>query len=282
MPQQYSGPHILPSQTTAPEPTYSNLDQHQYLQAQITRQSSVSHFGSPHVPAYGHSAPQSRKRSRTDDDTPDYKAFPAFDAPSSHSELEIITEPTTHGHGHHAQSQSLLYQRSPFQTTSSLSQRRASQQNTQQGQMQSLSHSLSPQAQVQQHHHHRLPNQPPPAKQPRHGEPSPPAQEEGPPSMVGQHGMPEPAARPRGPKLKFTREDDTLLVELKETKNLTWKQIADFFPGRSSGTLQVRYCTKLRAKTTVWSDDMVSYDCLSLLFSWLVLFLYTLLASVVA
>ena len=70
--------------------------------------------------------------------------------------------------------------------------------------------------------------------------------------------MPEPAAKPKGPKLKFTPEDDALLVELKETKNLTWKQIADFFPGRSSGTLQVRYCTKLKAKTMVWTEDMVS------------------------
>jgi len=70
--------------------------------------------------------------------------------------------------------------------------------------------------------------------------------------------MPAPAARPKGPKLKFTTEDDLLLVELKETKNLTWKQIADFFPGRSSGTLQVRYCTKLKAKTVEWSDEMVS------------------------
>jgi hypothetical protein len=70
--------------------------------------------------------------------------------------------------------------------------------------------------------------------------------------------MPAPAPRPRGPKLKFTPEDDQLLVDLKEKKNLTWKQIADFFPGRSSGTLQVRYCTKLKAKTTVWTDEMVS------------------------
>lgn len=69
--------------------------------------------------------------------------------------------------------------------------------------------------------------------------------------------MPPPALRPRGPKLKFTPEDDQLLVDLKEKKNLTWKQIADFFPGRSSGTLQVRYCTKLKAKTTAWTDEMV-------------------------
>ncbi|OAA50839.1 MYB DNA-binding domain containing protein [Beauveria brongniartii RCEF 3172] len=75
-------------------------------------------------------------------------------------------------------------------------------------------------------------------------------------SMVGQEGMPMPAPRPRGPKLKFTAEDDQLLILLKEQKNLTWKQIADFFPGRSSGTLQVRYCTKLKAKTTLWTDDM--------------------------
>lgn len=73
--------------------------------------------------------------------------------------------------------------------------------------------------------------------------------------------MPEPAQRPKGPKLKFTTEDDALLIELKETKRLTWKQIADFFPGRSSGTLQVRYCTKLKAKSTSWSDDSVSLAC---------------------
>lgn len=69
--------------------------------------------------------------------------------------------------------------------------------------------------------------------------------------------MPEPAPRPRGPKLKFSPDEDALLVELKEHKNLTWKQIADFFPGRTSGTLQVRYCTKLKAKDVVWTDETV-------------------------
>jgi hypothetical protein len=95
----------------------------------------------------------------------------------------------------------------------------------------------------------------------RYGEPSsPPLHHHGPLSVVGQEGMPAPAPRPRGPKLKFTPEDDQLLVDLKEKKNLTWKQIAEFFPGRSSGTLQVRYCTKLKAKTTVWTDEMVSAE----------------------
>jgi hypothetical protein len=81
---------------------------------------------------------------------------------------------------------------------------------------------------------------------------------QGPPSVVGAPGMPEPRMKPRGPKLKFTPEDDGLLVDLKENKSLTWKQIAEFFPGRSSGTLQVRYCTKLKAKTTQWTDETVS------------------------
>ncbi|SPO03008.1 uncharacterized protein DNG_05689 [Cephalotrichum gorgonifer] len=101
------------------------------------------------------------------------------------------------------------------------------------------------------HHHHRMPDTGPRTKMMRRdGEGG-----GGAPSMVGQVGMPVPAARPRGPKLKFTPEDDQLLIDLKENKSLTWKQIADFFPGRSSGTLQVRYCTKLKAKTTQWTDE---------------------------
>jgi hypothetical protein len=109
------------------------------------------------------------------------------------------------------------------------------------------------------HHHHHLPNQGPSNKRIRmEGAPPSPSQPHGPPNVVGHEGMPAPAPRPRGPKLKFTPEDDQLLVDLKEKKNLAWKQIADFFPGRSSGTLQVRYCTKLKAKTTVWTDEMVS------------------------
>lgn len=103
----------------------------------------------------------------------------------------------------------------------------------------------------QQHHHHRLPPQLLGAHD------TSPTTSGGPPSVVGQPGMPDPAPRPRGPKLKFTPEEDALLVDLKEEKNLTWKQIADFFPGRTSGTLQVRYCTKLKAKDVIWTDEMV-------------------------
>lgn len=109
----------------------------------------------------------------------------------------------------------------------------------------------------QQHHHHRLPPQALLLAGPHGPGNGSPTLQIGPPSVVGQRGMPEPAPRPKGPKLKFTPEEDSLLVELKEDKNLTWKQIADFFPGRTSGTLQVRYCTKLKAKDVNWTDDMV-------------------------
>ncbi|PGH09263.1 hypothetical protein GX51_00705 [Blastomyces parvus] len=110
----------------------------------------------------------------------------------------------------------------------------------------------------QHHHHHRLPSQATlVGAQRSDAELTSLGGVSGPPSVVGQPGMPDPAPRPRGPKLKFTPEEDALLVELKENKNLTWKQIADFFPGRTSGTLQVRYCTKLKAKATVWTDEMV-------------------------
>jgi len=107
--------------------------------------------------------------------------------------------------------------------------------------------------------HHRLPNQPLPSKfhrtsQSRYDHA---ADDNEPPSAVGQPGMPEPMAESKGPKSRFTPKDDALLVQLKESTNLTWKQITEFFPGKSSGTLQVRYCTKLNAKNLVWTDDML-------------------------
>ncbi|KAI7721490.1 hypothetical protein KC353_g1300, partial [Hortaea werneckii] len=79
-------------------------------------------------------------------------------------------------------------------------------------------------------------------------------------SVVGQPGMPSPAARPKGPKLKFTAEDDALLVELRETKNLTWQQIAEFFPGRASGLPQLRYGNLLKARTTTTSTASTDDD----------------------
>jgi hypothetical protein len=112
---------------------------------------------------------------------------------------------------------------------------------------------------AQAHHHHRLPNYPPLLKPYRteYKDDVYTPEKQGSQSVVGKPGMPKPAAMPKGLKVKFTPEEDALLVELKETKDLTWRQIADFFPGRSSGTLQVRYCTKLKATALVWTEDKV-------------------------
>ena len=81
-------------------------------------------------------------------------------------------------------------------------------------------------------------------------------------SGTSEQGLSLPPARPAsGPKAKFTLADDALLVDLKEKHDMTWKRISEFFPGRSSGTLQVRYCTKLKAKDTAWTEDMVGFAC---------------------
>lgn len=254
---QYGSPGVLLSQVPAPESHYTvnPMQQQQMLPQQKHRQFSQasapysSHQGTPYQspPTIGHQpnglppAQLSRKRSFQEDYTYDYPAS------QQHSEGHIPVELA--GHGHHMQAGPVPYHYQPHRSTSA----------------QSHSHSSTPQQsyayqQQQQtaHHHHKLPNQPPNKLQrTSYSRETPEDDEHGPPSVVGQPGMPEPAPRPKGPKLKFTPEDDALLVELKETKNLTWKQIADFFPGRSSGTLQVRYCTKLKAKTTIWTDDMV-------------------------
>ena len=44
-----------------------------------------------------------------------------------------------------------------------------------------------------------------------------------------------------GRRSKFSPEEDELLVQLKEGARLLWDEIADQFPERSKGPLQVRY-----------------------------------------
>jgi hypothetical protein len=86
-------------------------------------------------------------------------------------------------------------------------------------------------------------------------------------SVVGEPGMPQPAAKPKGPKIVFSPEDDALIVQLRETKKLTWKQIGDFFPHRSAGTLQVRYYTRLKAESqgdgTSTAEQLLIFDLVS-------------------
>ncbi|CAN6626836.1 hypothetical protein TRVA0_011S00540 [Trichomonascus vanleenenianus] len=67
------------------------------------------------------------------------------------------------------------------------------------------------------------------------------------------------AARPKiAPKPKFSPEDDNLLIELKENRKMTWRQIAEHFDGRTAGALQVRYCTKLKSRNNSWSEKDLS------------------------
>jgi len=241
---------VLPSQIPAPEAAYGVEQAHMMpMSRRVSHAGQV--YGSPHESmqsqlAYQQQQQQQQQQSQQQHSSARKRSHAeyAYDsgyemhqmhAPSVSQSVQVPVEMAPHGP--HPQMQAQAY-----------------------GYSSSLSPVHSPSSHSMSHHHHRLPNQPPPSKFHRtgYGEELYAADEHGPPSVVGQPGMPEPAAKPKGPKLKFTPEDDALLVELKETKNLTWKQIADFFPGRSSGTLQVRYCTKLKAKTMVWTDDMVS------------------------
>jgi hypothetical protein len=47
----------------------------------------------------------------------------------------------------------------------------------------------------------------------------------------------------------YSENDDELLIQLKEDDKLPWDEIAEFFPERTKGTLQVRYCTKLKNRS---------------------------------
>jgi hypothetical protein len=47
---------------------------------------------------------------------------------------------------------------------------------------------------------------------------------------------------------EYSREEDELIVRLKEVEKLPWSRIAEHFPGRTKGTLQVRYYTTLKDK----------------------------------
>lgn len=262
--------HVLPQQlqsTMNTQPSTSIPHHNQERSSIATSISSQLSGSTQHDnsrrPSDYHSDPPSRKRSRADDFQPDPQESPLY---NTNLTLNIPVMMGSTGH----QNPNLV---SPFQFRAPQLPQAASTDRTAESdtpQLQShQEYSSADTLHSNQHHHHHLPPHSPTFKRTKHGEEGLPGGEPGPPSMVGREGMPEPAPRPKGPKLKFTREDDALLVRLKETKNLTWKQIAEFFPGRSAGTLQVRYCTKLKAKTTLWNDDMVSdtFPCFSQLAS---------------
>lgn len=84
------------------------------------------------------------------------------------------------------------------------------------------------------------------------------------PSRSGKHPktFPVPAAeskarasaeeatpQPRSSGAKYTKEDNALLKRLKDVEGKEWSEIEQHFPGRSLGSLQVHWCTKLKEKT---------------------------------
>ncbi|CAG8924972.1 unnamed protein product [Penicillium salamii] len=109
----------------------------------------------------------------------------------------------------------------------------------------------------QQHHHHRLPTQALGLANSHSagGSMSGNGEDED-MSFLKHDGLPTVLPVPKGPKTKFGPTEDATLIQLKEHWNFTWKQIQHWFPGRTSGTLQVRYCTKLKAKNVVWTEEM--------------------------
>lgn len=262
MPQQLPPTLISQSSSSIPHRPYNRSS---FTASTSSQLSGATQYNGPRRRSeYTHSEPIPRKRSRADGFHSDAQKPPVYCTSLA------LDSPGQFGlHGQQPQSNPSSYPFQPRQLPRLSSIERSPQSDTPQSQLQ---HSYSPSQppQIVQHHHHHLPAQSPLTKRSKHVAESASALDLGSPSMVGREGMPEPAPRPKGPKLKFTREDDALLIRLKETKNLTWKQISDFFPGRSAGTLQVRYCTKLKAKTTLWNDDMVSW-----LFS-LIFFLHVL------
>ncbi|KAK3701563.1 hypothetical protein LTR37_015417 [Vermiconidia calcicola] len=58
-------------------------------------------------------------------------------------------------------------------------------------------------------------------------------------AATGNHGIP------------YTPEEDALLIKLKEVDGLTWQDIVPHFKGRTYGSIQVRYSTKLKHRSKI-------------------------------
>jgi hypothetical protein len=56
-----------------------------------------------------------------------------------------------------------------------------------------------------------------------------------------------------GRRVAVLSEEDKLLIRLKQKDDLPWSEIVKHFPGRTKGSLQVRYSTKLRGLS--WFDE---------------------------
>jgi hypothetical protein len=62
----------------------------------------------------------------------------------------------------------------------------------------------------------------------------------------------KPSGCATGRRVAVLSEEDKLLIKLKEKDDLSWSEIVKHFPGRTKGSLQVRYSTKLKGLS--WFD----------------------------
>ncbi|KAF4234191.1 hypothetical protein CNMCM8980_004041 [Aspergillus fumigatiaffinis] len=62
-----------------------------------------------------------------------------------------------------------------------------------------------------------------------------------------------PSGYATGRRVTVLSEEDKLLMKLKQKDHLPWSEIVKHFPGRTKGSLQVRYSTKLKGLT--WLDE---------------------------
>jgi hypothetical protein len=80
-------------------------------------------------------------------------------------------------------------------------------------------------------------------------------------SAASRAKTPRPALRPQSKRPPFTPAEDARLVNMKESQGLSWKQIVCAFPGRSVGTLQVHYSTKLKTRASTSRKRRRSTGC---------------------
>ncbi|KAH2484046.1 hypothetical protein KXW70_007806, partial [Aspergillus fumigatus] len=66
------------------------------------------------------------------------------------------------------------------------------------------------------------------------------------------HSNRRPSGCATGRRVAVLSEEDKLLLKLKQKEHLPWSEIVKHFPGRTKGSLQVRYSTKLKGLS--WLD----------------------------
>lgn len=75
------------------------------------------------------------------------------------------------------------------------------------------------------------------------------------PGMADSRPLAEPSSRQSRVIMRFTVEEDTLLVQLRKDKALAWRDIAESFPGRDWATLAKRHARLIERLGVAVADD---------------------------